>query len=156
MDETDKITNKEDISKATGGMLVEEIQKGSEIQSTNTEIVEENGVSIQNHLSENYSPKPVEIAQQKFYESQKELEDTKIKCWKVLKIVITVIGGLLTLVITILAVFWAYNLSSISEPIGGIKSDITNLKDENKEIKNRIEKNEDKFDNLVNKIYLRN
>lgn len=101
---------------------------------------------------QNYSAKPVDIAKQKYYESQKKLNDSKTECWNRFKTIMTVAGVFVGLIITFLGIFWAYKISSIAEPIGGIKNEMQNIKDENKELKDRIQRNEDKFDNLVNKI----
>ena len=149
-----EITNQDEISKKSstgGGGFIDKANDSTE-SSPNLKdevITDENETE---NTSDNYSAKPVDIAKQQFYESQKKLEDSKARFWERSKTIITVAGIFMGLVIAFLGIFWAYKISSIAEPIGGIKNEMQNIKDENKELKDRIQRNEDKFDNLVNKI----
>ncbi len=149
-----EITNQDEVSKesgTTGGKFVDKVTNSTEsTPDLNNEVISDENES--ENTSENYSAKPVDIAKQKYYESQKSLIDAKAECWNRFKTIMTVSGVFIGLIIAFLGIFWAYKISNIAEPIGGIKNEMQNIKDENNDLKNRIQRNEDKFDNLVNKI----
>lgn len=156
MDKTE-ITNQDDNSKKSataGGVFVEKAVNSTEsIQNAGDNVVNDDVKTEKvESSSKNYSQKPVEIAQQKFYESQKKLNDSKSACWDRFKTIMTVAGIFMGLIIAFLGIFWAYKLSNIAEPIGGIKAEMQFIKDDNKDIKDRIQKNEDRLNELVNKI----
>ncbi len=149
-----EITNQDETSKkssTTGGKFVDKVADSTEsTPDLNDEVISDENES--ENTSENYSAKPVDIAKQKYYESQKSLNDAKIVCWNRFKTIMTVSGVFIGLIIAFLGIFWAYKISNIAEPIGGIKNEMQNIKDDNNDLKDRIQRNEDKFDNLVNKI----
>ena len=67
---------------------------------------------------------PAEISKKRYHDAQAAKEMAKAKCFKALKICIYFLGGLIGLAIAALSIYWAYGLSSIAEPIGGIKEGI--------------------------------
>lgn len=149
-----EITNQDDVSKkssTTGGIFADKVTDSTEsIPDLNDGVISDENES--ENTPENYSAKPVDIAKQKFYESQKSLIDAKAGCWDRFRIIMTVAGVFIGLIIAFLGIFWAYKISNIAEPIGGIKNEMQNIKNETNDLKDRIQRNEDKFDNLVNKI----
>jgi len=158
MDKTE-ITNKDDSFKKSataGGVFAEKVTNSTEsILSADADVTNDKNES-ENVPNSSYSPKPVDIAKQKYYESEKNLGDSKTACWNRFKTIMTVAGIFIGFLISFLAIFWAYKLNNIAEPIGGIKAEMQSIKDENKDIKAKIQKNEDRLDELVNKILDRN
>lgn len=149
-----EITNQDEISKkssTSGGGFIDKANDSTEpTPNLKDEIITDENES--DNTSDNYSAKPVDIAKQKYYESQKNLNDSKTACWNCFKTIMTVAGIFIGVIIAFLGIFWAYNLSNIAEPIGGIKAEMQFIKNDNKDIKERIQKNEDRLNELVNKI----
>lgn len=78
-------------------------------------------------------PTPLEENDIKWRQSEVRKNDAKTDCWKVFKPCIVVVFSIISVGLVLLGIFWAYQISSIAEPIGGIKTDITDLKKYNDE-----------------------
>mgnify|MGYP001598211881 FL=1 len=84
--------------------------------------------------------------------SRKKFFDEKASFFRVAKWGVGILMTLLGLIATVLAIFYAYNISNVAEPIGGIKVEIEHLKEDNKDTKGKIQKLEDQVrDFLQNK-----
>lgn len=149
-----EITNQEESLKSgpTGGGFIDKKKDSTEsVPDTTSEIIGDD--ENQENSNQNYSAKPVDIAKQQYYESQKKLNDSKAKCWDRFKTIMTVAGVFIGLIITFLGIFWAYKISNIAEPIGGLKNEMKNIKDQNNELKDRMQRSEDKIDDLIKNVY---
>jgi hypothetical protein len=90
---------------------------------------------------ETFSLTPVERSRKKFF-------DEKASFFRVAKWGVGILLTLLGIIATVLAIFYAYSISNVAEPIGGIKVEIEHLKEDNKDSKDRLKKVEDRLNNL--------
>ncbi|MEX1014384.1 MAG: hypothetical protein WDZ80_04455 [Candidatus Paceibacterota bacterium] len=70
--------------------------------------------------------------------SRKKFFDQKASFFRVIKWGVGILLTLFGIIATVLAIFYAYNISNIAEPIGGIKVEIEYLKKDNKDAKDRL------------------
>lgn len=121
-------------------------------ETNNTAIVDEEKQSV----VKEHVPTPEEVAKKAYYDSQKKLNDAKTKLWETLITIAKVFGVFIGFLLTILTAIWAYNINSIAEPIGGIKENIKNLEKTNDDLSGRINKSDDRLNELMNKLILQN
>lgn len=156
MNKAQGITNEESVLVTKGTQTSTPLRGGimDSDAGTGADMEEENKQTPDHEIfSPNaYTPKPVEIAQEQYYLAQKKLDESKASFWKTLKGIAHAFAWLLGLLVAVLSVFWAYSLTSIAEPIGGVKADIQSIKEENKEIKIQIQKNEDRLNETIDKL----
>jgi len=119
------------------------INSDSENQNKTIDVFDVGGKKIDKIISdkEKKDLTPTEEADIAWRESETEKNSVKTQVWKAFKNSIYPLASLIGLLLTILAIFWGYKISSISEPIGGIKTDIEYLKNyNNQDVKPAITK----------------
>lgn len=143
MTKEDQISNKEIQTQKTG----EEFFIPEEKTSTETpsNLPEPTVVSSTSEQSFKKNLTPVEVAQKKHYEKEADKNDRLGKLYKTLEVCAKGLSWVIGVVIAVFAAYWAYNLSSISEPIGALKENIKNNNETSKETENRIRVLEDKL-----------
>jgi len=84
---------------------------------------------------------PRDIAQAKYYEEARRSEVSRTKLFAITGICVKV----LSTIIGVLALFGIYYISNISEPMGGLKESVENVKETNEELKDRVKAVENKL-----------
>lgn len=134
-DTTQTACNIEEEKQATLEPAVKKVDKTSDTTEETTQEVGQatTGVSSLKELT------PLEENDIKWRQSETKKNNAKIACWNALRPCICVVSTIISILLILLGVFWAYNISSISEPIGGIKVQINELnKYKDEEIKPRF------------------
>ncbi len=120
-------------------------QSGDTVGETDigVEIEPEQASTQASHSDRNDEPTPADISRDAYHKSQREYYDSKRNVFERFKTIITITAWFLGFAVTILTVIWGYSISSIAEPIGGIKEQMKNLKEQQDEIKEDIQRNSD-------------
>ncbi|MDO8505041.1 MAG: hypothetical protein Q7S48_00445 [bacterium] len=118
--------------------ILENAVKTDKTSDITEDTVDEPGRTISGSMS-SQELTPLEENDIRWRQSETNKNKAKTACWTALKPCIIALSTILSLLLIFLSVFWAYKISSISEPIGGIKNEIGNLNKYNdQEVKPRL------------------
>jgi len=104
--------------------------------NTNSENEKEDDAAIIESKVEPLTPQ--EAIEKQYKQSLIKKESQKAAFYSVMKIVVPIFSTIVVAIIISFATIWLYKIDKLSEPIGGIKADIQNIKDRNREIKSEI------------------
>lgn len=120
---------------------------------SDTSVIKKTTIGISD-LPQNLTP--LQQSDIEWRQSETAKNKAKTACWNALKPSIVVLFSIVSVLLVLLGIFWAYQISSISEPIGGIKDQISNLNKYNdEEVKPRLKEWDSTYTQLkIKKIIL--
>ena len=125
--------------------------KKDETTNINEDIESESISEKDEQIEEGKNLTPFEISRTKYWNSEKKKNDVKIAVLNVLKYLIPIFCSLIVGLLAIFGGIWAYKLNNIAEPIGGIKVEIQYIKENFKEIKDKVQKLQKEVDEIGRK-----
>lgn len=91
---------------------------------------------------------PEQIARTKAYDAERIAQEANGRFWNTCTTTVKIAGWFVGVGVAVLGIFYGYKINSISEPIGGIKADVVNLKTDNQRIESRIDQLTAQIDSL--------
>ena len=135
----DEITN----TPATGGTDIGESTLKE--KATSSDVASPSGATATAVISEQT---PEQIARTKAYDAERVAQEASGRFWNACTTIVKVAGWFVGVGVAVLGIFYGYKINSISEPIGGIKADVVNLKTDNQRIESRIDQLTAQIDSL--------